>query len=44
MLNYIAFFLGATIREDSIKYPKTLNLINKILTIALILWLMITRN
>ena len=40
----LSFIGGATIREDSTKYPKTLMLINRLLTITLILWIIATRN
>ena len=34
----IMFLLGATIRLDSIKYPKALMLINRILTVTYIIY------
>jgi hypothetical protein len=40
----LSFIGGATIREDSTKYPKTLMLINRLLTITLTLWIIANRN
>jgi len=40
----LSFLAGATIILSHTKYPKTLTLINKIITTILILWLTILKN